>query len=78
MHKVENLDIQGIDCHIGSQLTEIAPFIDAIDRLLELIDNLQAQGVNIRHLDVGGGLGVVYRDERPPEPSEYAMALFLD
>ncbi len=70
-----HLDIQGIDCHIGSQLTEIEPFIDATDRLLTLIDDLKAQGVNIRHLDVGGGLGVVYRDEQPPQPSEYAAAL---
>lgn len=70
-----NLDIQGIDCHIGSQLTDITPFIDAADRLLALIDDLKAQGVNIRHLDVGGGLGVVYRDELPPQPSEYATAL---
>ncbi|MBB1313323.1 diaminopimelate decarboxylase [Aliivibrio sp. SR45-2] len=70
-----NLNIQGIDCHIGSQLTDITPFIDATDRLLALIDDLKAQGVNIRHLDVGGGLGVVYRDELPPQPSEYATAL---
>ncbi|MUK94457.1 diaminopimelate decarboxylase [Aliivibrio fischeri] len=70
-----NLDVQGIDCHIGSQLTDIDPFIDATDRLLALIDDLKAQGVNIRHLDVGGGLGVVYRDELPPQPSEYATAL---
>jgi diaminopimelate decarboxylase len=70
-----NLNIQGIDCHIGSQLTDITPFIDPTDRLLALIDDLKAQGVNIRHLDVGGGLGVVYRDELPPQPSEYATAL---
>ncbi|CAH1606354.1 Diaminopimelate decarboxylase [Vibrio jasicida] len=70
-----NLNVQGIDCHIGSQLTEIEPFIDATDRLLALIDALKAQGINIRHLDVGGGLGVVYRDELPPQPSDYAKAL---
>lgn len=70
-----NLNVQGIDCHIGSQLTEIEPFIDATDRLLALIDDLKAQGINIRHLDVGGGLGVVYRDELPPQPSDYAKAL---
>ena len=70
-----NLNVQGIDCHIGSQLTEIEPFIDATDRLLALIDHLKAQGINIRHLDVGGGLGVVYRDELPPQPSDYAKAL---
>ncbi|NOI16219.1 diaminopimelate decarboxylase [Vibrio hepatarius] len=72
---LENLDVKGIDCHIGSQLTDIEPFIDATDRLLALIDDLKAQGIRIKHLDVGGGLGVVYRDELPPEPSEYAKAL---
>ncbi|END3335604.1 diaminopimelate decarboxylase [Vibrio parahaemolyticus] len=70
-----NLNVQGIDCYIGSQLTSIDPFIDATDRLLALIDDLKAQGINIRHLDVGGGLGVVYRDELPPQPSDYAKAL---
>ncbi|HAS6198793.1 TPA: diaminopimelate decarboxylase [Vibrio vulnificus] len=70
-----NLNVQGIDCHIGSQLTAIEPFIDATDRLLALIDDLKEQGINIRHLDVGGGLGVVYRNELPPQPSEYAKAL---
>ena len=72
---LSNLDVQGIDCHIGSQLTDIEPFIDATDRLLALIDQLKADGVNISHLDVGGGLGVVYRDELPPQPSDYAKAL---
>ncbi len=70
-----NLAVHGIDCHIGSQLTDIEPFIDATDRLLALIDQLRADGVNIKHLDVGGGLGVVYRDELPPQPSDYAKAL---
>ncbi|MDN3615532.1 MAG: diaminopimelate decarboxylase [Vibrio gallaecicus] len=70
-----NLDIQGIDCHIGSQLTDIEPFIDATDRLLALIDQLRDSGITIKHLDVGGGLGVVYRDELPPQPSDYAKAL---
>lgn len=73
--ELTNLDVVGIDCHIGSQLTEIEPFIDAVDRLLGLIDQLRAEGVNIKHLDVGGGLGVVYRDELPPGPSDYAKAL---
>ncbi|MBE3670891.1 diaminopimelate decarboxylase [Vibrio navarrensis] len=72
---LENLNVQGIDCHIGSQLTALAPFIDATDRLLALIDSLKEQGITIRHLDVGGGLGVVYRNELPPQPSEYAKAL---
>jgi diaminopimelate decarboxylase len=70
-----HLEVKGIDCHIGSQLTDIDPFIDATDRLLALIDDLKAQGISIEHLDVGGGLGVVYRDEQPPEPSDYAKAL---
>ncbi|QEO44812.1 diaminopimelate decarboxylase [Vibrio tarriae] len=74
-HSLPNLDVHGIDCHIGSQLTALAPFIDATDRLLALIDSLKAEGIHIRHLDVGGGLGVVYRDELPPKPSEYAKAL---
>ncbi|MBL4831341.1 MAG: diaminopimelate decarboxylase [Aliivibrio sp.] len=73
--KLPHLNVQGIDCHIGSQLTDIEPFLDAIDRLLALIDQLKADGVDIQHLDVGGGLGVVYRDELPPQPSEYAKAL---
>ncbi|MFG0605735.1 diaminopimelate decarboxylase [Vibrio mimicus] len=74
-HSLSHLDVHGIDCHIGSQLTALAPFIDATDRLLALIDSLKAEGIHIRHLDVGGGLGVVYRDELPPQPSEYAKAL---
>lgn len=74
-HSLDHLDVQGIDCHIGSQLTDIAPFIDATDRLLALIDTLAEQDIHIRHLDVGGGLGVVYRDELPPQPSDYAKAL---
>ena len=73
-NSLPNLNVQGIDCHIGSQLTELTPFIDATDRLLTLIDELAAQGIHIRHLDVGGGLGVVYRDELPPQPSDYAKA----
>lgn len=74
-HGLPHLEIHGIDCHIGSQLTALEPFIDATDRLLALIDSLKTQGIHIKHLDVGGGLGVVYRDELPPQPSEYAKAL---
>ncbi|PSW13078.1 diaminopimelate decarboxylase [Photobacterium sanctipauli] len=74
-HGLPNLKITGMDCHIGSQLTAIDPFIDATDRLLALIDTLKAEGIEIDHLDVGGGLGVTYSDERPPEPSDYAKAL---
>ena len=65
------IDIVGVDCHIGSQLTETAPFLDALDRVLMLIDNLAAQGIEIEHMDLGGGLGVTYQDETPPEPSDY-------
>ncbi|WEM42222.1 diaminopimelate decarboxylase [Photobacterium sp. DA100] len=74
-HALPHLEVTGMDCHIGSQLTAIAPFIDATDRLLALIDTLKAEGIAIHHLDVGGGLGVTYSDERPPQPSEYAKAL---
>lgn len=70
-----NLEIHGVDCHIGSQLTELSPFLEAVDKLLALIDELAADGIHIRHLDVGGGLGVRYDDETPPEPSHYAEEL---
>ncbi|PKG75009.1 diaminopimelate decarboxylase [Shewanella sp. GutCb] len=69
------LDIKGVDCHIGSQLTEIKPFLDAMDRMLALIDRLADLGVEIKHFDVGGGLGVTYDDELPPQPDVYAAAL---
>ncbi|GDY27341.1 diaminopimelate decarboxylase [Agarivorans sp. Toyoura001] len=72
---LKGLNVVGLDCHIGSQLTEIAPFVEAIDKLLALIDQLAEQGIVIEHLDVGGGLGVNYDDETPPEPAEYASAL---
>ncbi|RKR07458.1 diaminopimelate decarboxylase [Kushneria sinocarnis] len=65
----------GIDCHIGSQLTELAPFIDALDRLLALYDRLTTDGITIRHLDLGGGLGVDYQGETPPSPGDYIAAL---
>lgn len=67
-----HLDVRGVDCHIGSQLTESTPFLDALDRLLVLIDRLAEQGITIDHLDLGGGLGVRYDDETPPEPGDYA------
>ena len=74
-HQLPHLHVVGMDCHIGSQLTALAPFVDATDRLLALVETLQAEGITIHHLDVGGGLGVTYNDERPPEPSEYAKVL---
>jgi diaminopimelate decarboxylase len=62
-----HLEVVGIDCHIGSQITEIAPYLDAIDKLLELVDQIETDGVQIHHIDVGGGLGIRYDDETPPE-----------
>ncbi|MFC7000232.1 diaminopimelate decarboxylase [Pseudobowmanella zhangzhouensis] len=70
-----NLKIVGMDCHIGSQLTTVAPFVDALDRLLALIDQLAQHNIHIEHLDVGGGLGVTYKDETPPHPDAYAKAM---
>ena len=70
-----SIQVTGIDCHIGSQLTEVAPFLDALDRVLVLADRLAAAGIAIRHLDLGGGLGIRYTDEQPPEPADYAAAL---
>jgi len=70
-----NLKVSGIDCHIGSQLTQTAPFLDALDRVLVLVDKLAEQGIEIQHLDLGGGLGIPYNDETPPSPAEYAGAL---
>ncbi|MGL5391804.1 MAG: diaminopimelate decarboxylase [Shewanella sp.] len=70
-----HLQVKGVDCHIGSQLTEIQPFLDALDRMLALIDRLAQQGIAIAHLDVGGGLGVTYDGETPPHPDVYAAAL---
>ena len=69
------IEVVGIDCHIGSQLTTTQPFIDALDKVIEMIQNLQAQGITLKHIDIGGGLGVTYRDETPPTPAEYAAAL---
>lgn len=70
-----NLRVTGLDCHIGSQLTETAPFLDALERLLMLMERLRERGIEIDHLDLGGGLGVPYRDEKPPQPSDYASQL---
>jgi diaminopimelate decarboxylase len=70
-----NLNIVGIDCHIGSQLTDTSPFLDALDRVLGLIDQLAELGINIHHLDLGGGLGVTYRDEEPPAIHDYLDAV---
>ena len=73
--ELANLRIVGVDCHIGSQLTSLPPFLDALERLLALVDLLAAQGIQIQHLDLGGGLGVQYRDEQPPLAGDYIAAV---
>ena len=70
-----NVKITGMDCHIGSQLTELQPFLDATDRLIVLMEQLKEDGIELHHLDLGGGLGVPYNGEEPPHPTEYAKAL---
>lgn len=70
-----HIEIVGVDCHIGSQLTSVAPFVDALERVLALIDRLDEQGITLHHLDIGGGLGITYQDEQPPTPEQYAEAL---
>ena len=70
-----HVKITGMDCHIGSQLTELQPFLDATDRLIRLIEQLKEDGITLKHLELGGGLGVTYTDETPPHPSDYAAAL---
>lgn len=72
---LEHIDILGLDCHIGSQLTDVAPFVEAIARLRVLIEELRAEGITLRYLDLGGGLGITYDDERPPLPAEYGEAI---
>ena len=71
----ESINVVGIDCHIGSQLTEIQPFVDALDRVLVLVDRLAEAGIVLKHLDLGGGLGIRYKDEEPPLPSDWSGAL---
>ncbi len=70
-----HIEVHGIDCHIGSQLTELSPFLDALDRVLALVDQLEAAGIPMRHLDIGGGIGIRYTDETPPDFSTYAAAI---
>lgn len=76
--KMPHLNVEGIDCHIGSQLLTLTPFMDALDRLLVMIERLKTQGVNIHHIDLGGGLGVRYNEENPPLPSDYTARLMQD
>jgi diaminopimelate decarboxylase len=73
--KLPAISIHGIDCHIGSQITETAPFADALDKVLELVDQLEQSGIKLHHLDLGGGLGIRYKDETPPNESEYVQTL---
>jgi diaminopimelate decarboxylase len=73
--ELPHVHVSGVDCHIGSQLTQLSPFLDALDRVLALVDDLAADGIEIDHLDLGGGLGVRYAEEAPPEPADYAQAL---
>ena len=73
--QMQHIEIVGIDCHIGSQLTETRPFLDALDRVLKIVYSLKSEGITLHHLDLGGGLGICYDDETPPEPAEYVAAI---
>ncbi|MCK5729102.1 MAG: diaminopimelate decarboxylase, partial [Methylococcales bacterium] len=73
--EMAHIKIVGIDCHIGSQLTTISPFLDALDKILQIIDRLKEKGITLTHIDLGGGLGICYDDEAPPEPKQYVDAL---
>jgi len=70
-----HLDVAGLDFHIGSQLTDVAPFVDALDRVLDLVDSLDREGIRLRHLDIGGGLGIRYQTEQPPRVADYVRAM---
>lgn len=72
---MSNIEIHGVDCHIGSQLTELNPFLDALDRVLALVDALESAGIHIQHIDAGGGIGICYSDETPPDFADYAKAM---
>ncbi|BFG74833.1 diaminopimelate decarboxylase [Paraburkholderia terrae] len=72
---MKHLDVVGIDCHIGSQITEVAPYLDAVDKLLELVEQIEADGLKIKHIDVGGGLGITYDDETPPDIGDFVRTL---
>ncbi|MDR5829609.1 diaminopimelate decarboxylase [Caballeronia sp. LP006] len=74
-HDMANLDVVGIDCHIGSQITEVSPYLDAIDKLLDLVEQIESDGMSIRHVDVGGGLGITYDDETPPDIGDFVRTL---
>jgi diaminopimelate decarboxylase len=72
--KLPGIEVVGVASHIGSQLLDISPYLDALDRVLALVDRLETAGITLRHLDIGGGLGVRYKDETPTEPAEWARA----
>lgn len=72
---MENIEIVGVDCHIGSQLTDLSPFLDAVDRLKTLVEKLAGHGIALKYLDLGGGLGITYSDEEPPHPRDYCRAI---
>lgn len=74
-NSLPHLNVEGVDCHIGSQLTELEPLLAAFDKVHDLVVELRDHGFNIKHLDLGGGLGVTYKNETPPSPAEYATAL---
>ena len=76
--RLKHIDIVGVDCHIGSQITDVAPFIDALKRIKELVVELQKEGININYLDLGGGLGITYDEETPPHPNIYAQAIIKE
>lgn len=73
--EMSNIAIHGVDCHIGSQITELSPFLDAFDRVLALVDALEENKIHIQHIDLGGGIGICYSDETPPEFTAYAKAM---
>lgn len=70
-----HLEVTGIDCHIGSQITEVAPYLEALDKVLDVVEALEAEGIKLEHIDVGGGLGITYADETPPDITGFAKTL---
>ncbi|NIS73843.1 MAG: diaminopimelate decarboxylase [Deltaproteobacteria bacterium] len=76
--KLKNIELIGVDCHIGSQLTDVLPFVETVKIISGFVEKLWKMGINIRYVDIGGGLGITYRDERPPDPVEYANVIVSD
>jgi len=72
---MENVEVKGVSCHIGSQLTLISPFIETLRKLKTFVGQLAEEGIRIQYIDLGGGVGIVYDDEEPPHPKEYAQAI---